>query len=368
MTAVAHVAPALAWSVFLPWWLALALALCAWTYTAWRVQRLLGDPPRPRWVTRLLDEPMFLHWAAGLLALPLAALGALALAAASLGGCAPSAVPAHLASTPDAALGALGTGLVVSAWALWGRRRFVQRRVLEVPMRRLHADLDGYRIVQLSDLHIGSYDGKDRGFEWAAMASALEPDLIVVTGDLVTSGTAYYDDVAEVLGALRAKDGVFVVMGNHDQWNNEALTRAIEARGVRVLKNERARIARGDGAFTLAGVDDAYSGSDDIEATLAGRPQALPTVLLAHYPDFFGPAARHGVELTLSGHTHGGQFGVPFLAQRANLATALRQPSRGLFRDGDSVLYVSAGLGTTGPPMRLGVAPEIAVLVLRKLP
>lgn len=365
MTAVAQLAPALAWAALFPWWLALGLTLGVWALTARRVHRLFGDPPRPRWMTRLVDEPVFLHWCAGLLALPLLCLGALGLGAASLGGCAPAAGPVGLAaSLPQAALAAFGSSLCIAGWGLWGRRRFVRERTIEVPIRRLHRDLDGYRVVHLSDLHIGSYDDVRRGLEWARAANALGADLTVVTGDLVTSGTAYYEDVAEVLGALRAEDGVFVVMGNHDQWDNAALTRAVEARGPRVLKNEHVRIERGAGAFILAGVDDAYSGSDDLERTLAGRPEALPTLLLAHYPDFFRQAAQLGVELTLSGHTHGGQFGVPFLADRLNLAGALGQPSRGLYRSGESALYVNAGLGTTGPPIRLGVAPEIAVLVL----
>lgn len=362
MTALAHVAPALAWFLLFPWWAALALALGTWAVSAARIRRLFADPPRPRWVRRLIDEPIYLHFAAGLLALPLLLLGLLG---AGLAGCAHGGGASLSASLPGALVGAFGAGLLLSGWGLWGRRRFVRRRVIEVPVERLHPDLEGYRIVQLSDLHIGSYDDRARGLQWATLANALSPDLVVVTGDLVTSGTAYYGDVAEVLARLRAKDGVFVVLGNHDQWDAAALASVIESRGPRVLANEHVRIERGRGAFTLAGVDDAYSGRDDVELTLSGRPEDLPTVLLAHYPDFFAAAARHGVDLTLSGHTHGGQLGVPFLADRLNLASLLGQPSRGLFQRGSSSLYVNAGLGTTGPPLRIGVAPEIAVLVLR---
>ena len=366
MTAAAQLAPALAWLVLTPWWVAVPLTLAGWGFTSFRVRRLLGDPRRPRWVVRFIDEPMFLGWGAGLLALPLLLAGALVLCAGSLAGCTPGVSAGLAASAAPAVLGAFGGGLLLAGWGLWGRRRRVRVREVEVPIRDLHPDLEGYRIAQLSDLHVGSYDDRDRGLEWASLANTLEPDLVVVTGDLVTSGTAYYRDVAEVLGKLRAKDGVFVVLGNHDQWDAEALERALRERGLRVLRNEQVRISRGAGAFTLAGVDDPYSGSDDIERTLVGRPSELPTVLLAHYPDFFRHAAARGVELTLSGHTHGGQLGVPFLADRLNLASALGHKPRGLFREGESWLYVNAGLGTTGPPLRLGVAPEVALIRLRK--
>ncbi|MBK7584315.1 MAG: metallophosphoesterase [Myxococcales bacterium] len=366
MTAASHIAPAVAWSLLLPWWLALVVTFTFWALTARRVQKIFSDPRRSRWVTRLVDVPMFVHFGAGFMALPLFAFGALLVGGSSLTGCAPAALAGDGAlQLREAAFAAFAAGLGLTGWGAWVRRRRVVTHEVEVELAGLHPELDGYRVVQLSDLHIGSYDDKARGLEWTRMANELRPDLLVVTGDLVTSGTDYYEDVADVLGSLRARDGVFVVMGNHDQWNNDALTRAIVERGPRVLKNEHVNITRGGGAFTLAGVDDAFSGNDDIERTLADRPANVPTILLAHYPSFFREAAERGVELTLSGHTHGGQFGVPFLADRWNLARAVGQPSRGLERRGESALYVNAGLGTTGPPVRIGVAPEIAVLVLR---
>mgnify|MGYP003402319121 CR=1 FL=1 len=365
MTLAAHVAPVLAWASLVRWWIALAVMLVVWALSARRAHALFADPPRARWITRYVDEPMFLHFAAGLVALPLFLIGALAIGTASITGCAPSGVPLRALALPQAALAAFGGGLVVAGWGLWGRRRWVKTRRIEIGMRRLHGDLDGYRIAHLSDLHIGSYDRRARGLQWARLVNATEPDLVVVTGDLVTSGTAYYDDAAAVIGALRAPDGVYVVLGNHDQWDDEALARALGESGARVLRNEWVKIQRGSGALLLAGVDDAYTSKDDLDRTLANRPGGVPTVLLAHYPDFFRGAREHGVELTLSGHTHGGQFGLPFLADRLNLARALRQRPRGMVRQGESALYVNAGLGTTGPPLRIGVAPEIAVLVLR---
>jgi predicted MPP superfamily phosphohydrolase len=112
-------------------------------------------------------------------------------------------------------------------------------------------------------------------------------------------------------------------------------------------------------------LDDWSTDRDDLDRTLAERPEGAPTVLLSHYPEFFEEAARRDVDLVLSGHTHGGQIGVPF-AGRMTLSRFARQRAAGLHERGRSRLYVHAGLGTTGPPMRLGVPPEIAVFVLRR--
>jgi predicted MPP superfamily phosphohydrolase len=182
---------------------------------------------------------------------------------------------------------------------------------------------------------------------------------------LVTTGTDFYEDAAEVIAAARARDGVFVSLGNHDQWSPDDLTRRIEARGSMVLRNRWRAIRRNGAELVVAGLDDRMAGRDDLDATLAGRPERAPTVLLSHFPDFFDAAARHGVDLVLSGHTHGGQIAVPFMARRASLSTLVRQTRPGLHVRGPSRLYVNAGLGTTGPPFRLGIPPEITLFVLR---
>jgi len=367
-TALAHIVPTLVWCVLAPWWLAIPGAALSFAVTARRVQRLLGDPVRPRWVVRLFDQPLFWHWGAGMLALPLLLSGALLLSGLGLTGCGVSHGPEASLPLAELTVGSFGAGLLLAGWAVFGRRRWVVVRRVEVPIPGLARELDGYRIAHLTDLHIGSYDRLERGQKWVARANALGADLVAVTGDLVTSGTAYYEDVARVLEGLRARDGVLVSMGNHDQWNNDALTEAIERRGPKVLRNAWVLIERDGAQLVVAGLDDAYTEKNDLERTLADRPPGVPTVLLAHYPDFFRAAAERGVALVLSGHTHGGQFGIPFFAERWNLARALGQAGRGVTREAGSTLYVGAGLGTTGPPMRLGVAPEIALLVLKSAP
>ena len=200
---------------------------------------------------------------------------------------------------------------------------------------------------------------------WARAANSLACDLVVVTGDLVVSGTAFHDDAAEVVGALRAKDGVLVVMGNHDYDHGdggEALVRAVELRGARVLRNEGVDRA---GLF-IAGIDDRWSKRADLDRAFLHRPRGAVTVLLAHDPADFAGAAERGAHLVLSGHTHGGQLALPFIARHANLGRFSRRHTLGVYRRGNASLVVHPGLGTSGPPVRLGVAPAILEITLRR--
>ena len=256
-------------------------------------------------------------------------------------------------------------GFAVSIWAIWIERRWVRVRRIDVAIADLPPEFEGYRIAQLSDLHVGSFDPKARALEWAALSNSLAPDLAVVTGDLVTSGTGFYADVADAIAALRATDGVFVSMGNHDQANNDELSRFVSERGSTVLRNTWHTLRRGDAQLTLAGLDGRVR-TGDIARVVKSCPSSAPIVLLSHYPWAFDEAAAAGADLLLTGHTHGGQLAVPFFSQQLNLARLTGQRSRGLVYSGKTALYVNAGLGTTGPPMRLAVPPEIALLTLRR--
>jgi predicted MPP superfamily phosphohydrolase len=181
----------------------------------------------------------------------------------------------------------------------------------------------------------------------------------------VTSGAHWYEDAAQVIARLKGRLGVFVSLGNHDQWDPPRLVGELQRGGARVLLNAWELVGGAGAGLVIAGLDDRYTNKDDLPRTLAGRPEGVPTVLLAHYPDSFPDAVGHDVELVLSGHTHGGQIGVPFLAEHLHLGTLTRHLGGGLYRRGRSALHVSAGLGTTGPPLRLGIPPEIALLILR---
>jgi predicted MPP superfamily phosphohydrolase len=354
MSACANGVFAFALSRFCSTPIAIALAVFGYFATTRRFVAQMRDQRRPRWITRYIDEPLFAHFGASMVLLLVTPLCALL----ALGG-----------GLPWWRIGAGYTylvGLGLSAWAIWVERRFVRIRELNVAIAGLPAEFEGYRIAQLSDLHLGSFDPRARALQWVALSNALAPDLAVVTGDLVTSGSDFYADVAEAIAALRASDGVFVAMGNHDQTNNDELTRLISERGPTVLRNSSRLIRRGDAQLTVAGIDGRLASPGDVARTVKACVNGAPIVLLSHYPSTFAAAAAAGADLVLSGHTHGGQLGIPFLGQRFNLARLSGQHSRGWAFSGKAAMYVNAGLGTTGPPMRLGVPPEIALITLRR--
>jgi predicted MPP superfamily phosphohydrolase len=363
VTAVLHVAPILAATLFVPPLVAIGVGVAVFVMTSLRLRALVREHRRRRWLTILFDEPVLAHWCASFLAallLPLAATLALGFGALGANGARP------FRAIAVAALVSYGFSLAVTLWGFTVRRRWIKVAYVDIPILGLAPELDGYLIAQVSDLHIGNYDTKARGLEWARRVNALSPDLVAVTGDLVTTGSVFYEDVAHVIGTMRSKDGVFVSLGNHDQSDPETLSRLIEERGAVVLRNASRTVRRGNAELVVAGVDDRMTGKDDLDLTLEGQKAGAPTVLLAHYPEFFDEAARRGVELVLSGHTHGGQIALPFAARRASLSRLAKQAAAGLHVRGRSRLYVNTGLGTTGPPVRLGVAPEIAMLVLRR--
>lgn len=340
-----------------------ALALVLFGLFPSRARRLFPDRPRSRWELHLVDEPYFAHFSAALgAAIPIALVSVLVPLVQLLGG-------RTIAFPFEATFFVYLFFLAVAAWGVFIRRRWVEEREIEVPIAGLPEAFDGYRIAHLSDLHVGGFTPRRVFEKWFARANAKKPDLVAVTGDMVTSGTAFHEDIAEVIGQLETKDGVIVAMGNHDYFGEgEPLVGLLRDKGAYVLRNEGLVIERNGQRLLIAGVDDNWSRRDNLEKALRLRDAEDTTVLLAHDPVMFEEARRAGVELTLSGHTHGGQVAMPFFAKKLSLAQLTHKHFLGLYREGESAVYVNAGLGTTGPPLRLGVPPEIAVLVLRAAP
>jgi uncharacterized protein len=310
-------------------------------------------------LVRAVDIPYFVHWCAAVWTLIPAVVVTLGAPVVDLLRGVPVALPL------GAYMWTYLAGLVVCGYGVLVRRRWFRVVEREVRLEGLPRAFDGLRIAHLSDLHVGTLTPKAWGMRWAAAANGREPDIAVVTGDLVTSGTEFAEDVAEVIGALRAKDGVYTSLGNHDYFGAEhEIIKAVAARS-RVLRNEGLVIEREGAKLWLAAIDDTWTRRDDLRAAMAGRPEGAPTVLLAHDPSRFDAAAEAGATLVLSGHTHGGQIAFPFLSRVLSLASLAHPYNVGFYRRGRSTLYVHPGLGTTGPPMRLGAAPEVTILVLR---
>jgi predicted MPP superfamily phosphohydrolase len=229
------------------------------------------------------------------------------------------------------------------------------------------SELGGFRIVQISDVHIGPLLGRRFAEKIVERVNALEPDLVAVTGDLVDGNVDQLREDVEPLRRLASRHGTFFVTGNHDYFSKaDPWIGKVRELGMRVLRNERVTIGEGEAAFDLAGVDDRFArhfGGDhgeDLSRALEGRDLGRPVVLLAHNPNVFDEAVEQGVDLQLSGHTHGGQIW-PFGA----LVRLSTRYVAGEYRRGQSTLYVSRGTGFWGPPMRLFQPAEITEITLR---
>ncbi|HEY3816127.1 MAG TPA: metallophosphoesterase [Polyangiaceae bacterium] len=325
-----------------------------------RARTMMPDRRRSPAMVALVDIPYFVHWCAAVWTFIPAVVETLVLPLVDL----VRGLPVHLPM--GAYLWTYVSGLVVAAYGVLVRRRWFRVVEREVRMPGLDPKLDGLRVAQLSDLHVGAFTPKSWALAWARAANRRAPDLAVVTGDMVTSGTDFHEDIAEAVGSLRAKLGVFVSMGNHDYFGEgEPLVSLLRARGVHVLRNEGQVVERGGGRLWLAAIDDTWTRRDDLELAMRGRPEGVTAVLLAHDPERFDQAEEAGADLVLSGHTHAGQIAIPFLPRRLSLARFAHRYVVGFYRLGRSTLFVHPGLGTTGPPIRIGAAPEVTILVLR---
>lgn len=238
----------------------------------------------------------------------------------------------------------------------------IERR--EIFLRRLPGNLDGFRVVQLSDLHLGPLTSGDQLRRAIEVANNLNPDIIALTGDYISHERQYAAPCAEIVGRLRARCGVYAVLGNHDHWTDAALiTDLFRAEGIKVLINEGMRFEKNGASFWLAGVDDTMVGLEDLPLALAGARHDEMKLLLAHNPIILRRAARAGVDLVLSGHTHGGQ--VTIRSEKSASGRPRRRLLRGLGRQSETQIYVTRGLGTVVLPIRYGCPPEVSLLELR---
>lgn len=252
-----------------------------------------------------------------------------------------------------------------------GARRLVVRRVdAEVP--GLATEFDGLTIAQLSDLHIGPHTSRRFLSRIVQATHALTPDVIAVTGDLIDDRAEDVASYAKALGSLTAPLGVFMIPGNHDVYAGwDDVERALDEANVgTVLVNETHVLRRGAATVALVGTGDPAGGkrgsarsAPDVDRALSHVPEGATVVAFAHNPALWPALAERGVALTLSGHTHWGQFALPNLGW--SLASPFLKHAMGAHVEDDSLLYISPGTGYWGIPFRLGASPEVTLVTLR---
>lgn len=376
------------------WWRRLAgrprlrLAVAGLFFLAnlpWLYLPFASDQPHlpPAWATVLILRP-FATWQAGLW-LWLAAAGSLSLLvlvlyrlprflARAIRQPAPERLAnpgrrVFLARTARAA--AWGGALATAGWGLV--RVGIRPRVvtLDLAFPDLPPALDGLKIAHLSDLHLGLWSTPGEIAQALDLTRSLDPDLVVITGDLIDHNPALAQVFLRHLPLLRRVPlGLYGIIGNHDLYTGaEEVTAAVQSGGVVMLRNRHQTLTAQGLPLALIGVDDPgrhwyrNGGPVRLGQALRGLPAGLFPILLSHRPGGFDQARARGLPLTLCGHTHGGQFALP---GGPNLADLTFRYTHGLYREPEGLLYVSAGLGAVGLPFRLGVPPEIALLRLKR--
>lgn len=261
------------------------------------------------------------------------------------------------------------------AWGFTGGQAGFDRTRVRVAIPDLHDDHRGLRIAQLSDLHIGNGLEGERLAHLVRETNAVDADLITLTGDIFDFDPRYVEDGARILAGLRARLGVYAVLGNHDTYTGsevvaEAITR--HAPHWRLLRGEVVALPA-DPPIYIAGVDDPGRNTnwtnrdlhlDDLEKLADDLPSDGPVLLLVHRPEAFPQAARLGFPLVLAGHTHGGQMALPTPGGRFNLARLITPFHRGRYELEGSTLYVNRGVGMAGPAIRFNCSREIATIEL----
>ena len=264
----------------------------------------------------------------------------------------------------------LGLGLAGAGCGSYARLlepRWFDLEQVTVPLARLPQALDGLTIAHLSDLHLGPYLGASELAHVVEMVQRLCPQLVVISGDFVSRGFEWKrEETLAPLAALQAPLGVFTVLGNHDHWTDPAWVAAtVQRLGLTVLSNAAQRLSDAEQGCWLVGVDDIWVGAGDLPRALQTVPDSACKLLLVHEPDFADKAARWGIDLQLSGHSHGGQVRLPFLGALLLPLWGRKYPI-GLQRAGGTWVYTNRGLGMIAPPLRFNCRPEVTLLTLKR--
>ena len=249
---------------------------------------------------------------------------------------------------------------ILSAYGATYAAKTRQVREVTVPFGR------SLRMVQLTDLHAGIFMTRREIRRYADQAIALQPDLLVLTGDFISNSICFLPSCLEEMARIQARYGTFATLGNHEHWYGELseLQTFFRKSGIPLLNNTHQLVQTEQGPFAVAGIDDLRSGRPDLEEALAGLDSSIPTLLLSHRPEIFPRAAARGIPLTLSGHYHGGQVKLSLPGEDISFAHFRTPYPVGLYRIKNCYLYVSRGIGTTFTPVRLNATPEVTLIHL----
>jgi predicted MPP superfamily phosphohydrolase len=249
-----------------------------------------------------------------------------------------------------------------------GRRNSLSPIIRQITLRYPHlpAAFDGFRVLHISDFHIDGTDGLAEAV--APVLAGIRTDLCVFTGDYRFEDhgpfPGVYPRMRQIIDAISAEHGILGILGNHDP---AEMVSGLEALGVRMLVNEAVEIRRGADSLWVAGVDDPFDyRCDDLAAALGDVPSGAFKLLLAHAPEIYQTAADQGVDLYLSGHTHGGQIRLPFIGAIKHNANCPKEFGHGLWKHAGMQGYTSAGVGCSSVPVRFNCPPEIVVFELRR--
>jgi predicted MPP superfamily phosphohydrolase len=265
---------------------------------------------------------------------------------------------------------------LAGAYGLLYGRLNLQIAEQRIRLARLPQAFAGFRIAQLSDIHIGPFMPEDEIRKYVRITNDLKPDLIALTGDFVTWDPSTQRAVVNALTALRAPFGIFGCLGNHEAWSHteDSITRMFQQVGIRILRQERVPITTRAQSFNLIGVDfenrrPMVSGSEKfVQRYLDGVDSLVApdtvNILMSHNPNTFDRAAELGIDLSLAGHTHGGQVALEFISPELAPSRLVTPYVAGWFQKPGGQLYVNRGIGTIGVPMRIGAPPEITVYEL----
>jgi predicted MPP superfamily phosphohydrolase len=272
---------------------------------------------------------------------------------------------APLLSRRATLLGALGLGIAAAdAWLLEPRWLAVER--VDVPVAGLGAAWDGAIVVLLSDTHCGRFRSPEQIAHAVDLANAQGPDLVLLLGDYCHGGARHVAPGIAPFSRLRAREGVFAVLGNHDHWDGrEASLAALRRAGVDSLENRGAVLRRRGDALAVGGAADLLTATPRADLALAGVAPDVPRILMEHNPDYAEQLpADVRVDLMVSGHTHGGQVWVPGVGAPILPTTTGQKYARGLVAGPRCPVYVTRGVGTISPPVRFACRPEVTRLRL----